>query len=372
MEELNQETQGYIEFIHPNFLCALISIDRYDVFCEKHASEQQYYMKLMVLHTCCEVTNQKYMTTGLIYDKNRIAIVINCELSDPALIRSDLQGSFKTLQNEVAKVLSNTITIGIGSCYESLENICLSFNEAQEAMKRRIVEGVGSIIFYTARDEETKYFYPYNIEKRILNFLQLGSREDVILALEDLKGEIRGNKEISPENVEQIYIQLVGNTVKLLVESNINISNIFGSSYNVFQKLFSKEDLDGINTWLTGFYSGIMQYISESSDKRAPKADMVMDYIHIHFRSDIDTTSISDNTGVCYSSVGRIVRSKTGKNVLEYINRLRIEEAKRLLRQTDMNMKEIAVNIGYNNEQSFFRYFRKLEGLTPGEFRSLR
>jgi hypothetical protein len=127
-------------------------------------------MKLMVLHTCCEVTNQKYMTTGLIYDKNRIAIVINCELSDPALIRSDLQGSFKICRIEVAKVFSNTITIGIGSCYESLENICLSFNEAQEAMKRRIVEGVGSIIFYTARDEETKYFYPYNIEKRILNF----------------------------------------------------------------------------------------------------------------------------------------------------------------------------------------------------------
>jgi AraC-like DNA-binding protein len=90
-----------------------------------------------------------------------------------------------------------------------------------------------------------------------------------------------------------------------------------------------------------------------------------MDYIHIHFRSDIDTTSISDNTGVCYSLLEESSEAKPEKcpGIHQPIEN---REAKRLLRQTDMNMKEIAVNIGYNNEQSFFRYFRKLEGLTPG------
>lgn len=371
LEEESRDRQYEGEFPYPYFICAVIAIDKYDGFSEKYSNDQQYYMKHLILKTCCEVANDKYKITGVLYEKSKIALIINCEEYDQESNRTTLSSNFGALQNEVAKVLSNPITIGVGSCYKNIENISLSFNEAQEALKSRIVRGSGSIIFHSCNEIENKYYYPYRMEKHILNLLQLGSGEEVILALKDLIEEIKRRKGISPDNVEQIFIQLVGNTVKYLVELNINIRNIFGSGSNVFHELSTKENLEEIYTWLTGFYSGIIQFMSNAAALKTSPADIVMDYIHKNFKLNIDTTAIADNTGVGYSSVGRIIRSKTGKNVLEYINGLRIEEAKRLLKSTTMNIKDIAVNVGYNNDQSFARFFKKYEGLTPGEFRNL-
>lgn len=372
IEESDIYEQFKGEFPYKNYICALIGIDRNDIFSEKYTHEQQYYIKLLVLKACDEVTSESFKVTGILYEKNKIAVIVNSEFSDPATIRTALISGFGKLQSEVAKVLSNSITVGIGGCSDNTGDIPDSFSQAQEAFKYRIVKGNGSIIFYEdISKDDSEYFYPYQYEKHILNYLRLGSQEEITAEIAGMMKEIRERKDITLDNIIQIFIQLVGNTVKYLVDININIGNIFGADYNIYQKLSSKETLDEINTWLTGFYTGIIRYMSDISNENKSVSDLVLDYIHNNFRMNIDTTSIADSTGVSYSSVGRIVRNKTGKNVLEYVNGLRIEEAKRLLRQTNMNLRDIAANIGYNNDQSFMRFFKKYEGITPGEFRSL-
>lgn len=370
VEETSQYEQFQGTFPYKYFICALIAIDRYDVFCEKYTHDQQYYMKLLIMKACDEVTNENYKVTGVLYEKNKIAVIVNSEEYVPQSMDSPLYSSFINLQSEVAKVLSNSITIGIGECCEDTCDITISFNQAQEAFNNRIIRGHGSIIlFKSASLESGRYYYPYHYEKHILNFLKLGSQDELLLSIQDMIVEIKDHTSITYDNIIQIFIQLVGNTIKYLVDMNINISNIFGLDYNIYQKLSSKETLDEINMWLNGFYSGVIRYISSTPDKIKSSGDMILDYIHNNFRLNIDTVAIADNTGLGYSSVGRIVKGRTGKNVLEYINGLRIEEAKRLLSQTNMNLKEIAVNIGYNNDQSFVRFFKKYEGVTPGEFR---
>lgn len=367
------EGPGELCFFHDCFVCALISIDRYETFSDKYSTDEQYYMKMMILKACEEVTRGSFDVYGVPYEKNKLAVILNCGRDAARSVHDTLHKSFTALQGEISKVLSNSISIGIGGCYEGEKSIGLSFSEAQEALKNRIIKGGGSIIFH--RDIggcESGYFYPYNLEKRILNLLRLGSKQEVLDAIRELTDQIRGRKGLSHDNIHQIFIQLIGNTVRFLVESNINISNIFGNDYNIYQKLSSKETLDEIQVWLMGFYSAVIQYMADSRDTGNSHADRVMDYIHKNYKMNIDTTSIADNTGVGYSSVGRIVKNRTGKNVLEYINSLRIEEAKRLLKQSNMNLTAVALNVGYNNDQSFSRFFKKFEGITPGEFRSMR
>ena len=68
----------------------------------------------------------------------------------------------------------------------------------------------------------------------------------------------------------------------------------------------------------------------------------------------------------------KIVKQETGKSLLDLINNARIEKAKVLLRETSMYIKEIAEDVGYNNVQSLTRFFKKYEGITPGEFREIK
>ena len=57
-------------------------------------------------------------------------------------------------------------------------------------------------------------------------------------------------------------------------------------------------------------------------------------------------------------------------SIVDYINSMRIREARELLKKRELSVKNIAVSLGYNNDQSFERYFKKIVGMTPGEFRS--
>ncbi|MBR5208429.1 MAG: helix-turn-helix transcriptional regulator [Paludibacteraceae bacterium] len=63
------------------------------------------------------------------------------------------------------------------------------------------------------------------------------------------------------------------------------------------------------------------------------------------------------------------IRIATGKSFKAYLNTIRIEESKRLLKNTAMHISEIAFSVGYNNVQHFNRVFKESVGVAPGTFR---
>ena len=69
------------------------------------------------------------------------------------------------------------------------------------------------------------------------------------------------------------------------------------------------------------------------------------------------------------SYLSRLFKIATNKNITEYINEMRVRHACSLLRDTDMKIMEVANAVGYDNQQSFSRFFRKNMKISPAEFR---
>ena len=59
-----------------------------------------------------------------------------------------------------------------------------------------------------------------------------------------------------------------------------------------------------------------------------------------------------------------------GIGIVEYIHRIRIEAAKKLLVHNDLNMNTVAVESGFSNRWVLTRVFKKICGMTPGDYRS--
>lgn len=74
-------------------------------------------------------------------------------------------------------------------------------------------------------------------------------------------------------------------------------------------------------------------------------------------------------SGLPKRSFDRRFRKATGYAPLEYVQWLRVEEAKQMLEMEDRQIDEIALEVGYSDLASFRRLFRRLSGLTPGEYR---
>ncbi|TCL54229.1 AraC family transcriptional regulator [Hydrogenispora ethanolica] len=355
-------------FPYPHFVCALIAIDKCEEFDCKYPKEQQYYMKEFIAKVAEEILPS---ATGLVLDRNKIVLIINAAKTGPQLL-NELRESFGRIQQELTKVF-DSVSIAIGDCHEGKRGLKTSFNEAQETLKRKLIQGGGRIDTWRAGyGAATQYYFPFSIEKHILNHLELGLKEETLAALNDLIAEIKNRTDLSYDNIVLIFNQLLGNTVKYLVESHLNISDIFGDDYNIYQQLATKETLDDIHCWLIHIYSRIFAYReTPAADNKTHFAKM-MEYIRQNYKKDIDINMLAEYVGLSYSYVRKIFHDETGENIVNFINNFRINEAKRLLQETDMNINEIALSLGYNNNQSFNRFFKKYEGITPGEFRNIK
>lgn len=112
---------------------------------------------------------------------------------------------------------------------------------------------------------------------------------------------------------------------------------------------------------------------SQLSDWTSERQTWTIEEIMLYLKSNYDSTfSLEELASRCDlnpSYFSRIFRERAGIPLFEYINRLRIERAVQLLKNSSLSILEIAMSVGYNNVSFFNRYFRKLKGCSPGELR---
>ena len=90
-----------------------------------------------------------------------------------------------------------------------------------------------------------------------------------------------------------------------------------------------------------------------------------------HYRTDIHLKDVADALYISPSYLSHIFCEKLKINFCQYINTLRIHEACRLLRQTELKISEIAEQSGFSSLRSFDRAFFKQFGLTPKNYRNI-
>lgn len=368
-EGLNSELTG-IDFNQECFICAVILIDRYHLFTNRYSNEQQEYMKTLILKVSEQLIGINYKCAGMIYQKQRIVLIINYDKIHEKDIETTLKNIFRKIQEQVIKVLDNTISIGLGNSRLNAAGVSESFERAQEALKYKLITGYGDIHFWKdAGYEEMTYYYPYSREKQLFNLISSGIVDKIDETVNEMIQEIREQGCMHYENVVQIFTQLAVNTVKFLLDQHLNISMIFGSNYNVYSILTRKETMVDIRDWLIEMFTSITEYLTGARNLNKNTFDRALAYIHENYKKDIDINVIAENVGLSYSHLRKVFKDETGENIINYINHIRIDESKRLLCQTGMTIREISSNLGYNNEQSFIRFFKKYENTSPGEYR---
>jgi len=97
----------------------------------------------------------------------------------------------------------------------------------------------------------------------------------------------------------------------------------------------------------------------------------ILKHIQTHYQT-VSLNEVAEEFHYEPSYLGKQIRLLTGKNYTDIIREMRLDEAKRLLRTTELSVDEVAEQVGYQGRAHFFRSFRGAEGMTPGEYRRQR
>ncbi|MDL2254209.1 response regulator [Ruminococcaceae bacterium OttesenSCG-928-I18] len=118
--------------------------------------------------------------------------------------------------------------------------------------------------------------------------------------------------------------------------------------------------------WIDGFCAHAQ---NQRTDENERKIHMATIFLRDHFGSEVDMAMVSNHVSMNYTQFSQLFKQYTGSNFVEYIKKVRIEEGKRLLRETEMRIGEISLKAGFKDEKHFMKVFKQSCGVSPSDYR---
>ena len=97
----------------------------------------------------------------------------------------------------------------------------------------------------------------------------------------------------------------------------------------------------------------------------------LLDYIRLHFQESLTMDFALEMTGMSQSNFYRHFKLETGMPLVSYINKVKIEQAARLLIETDLTCSAISYDCGFDSLSQFFKCFKEHFGVPPGKYRKV-
>ena len=159
------------------------------------------------------------------------------------------------------------------------------------------------------------------------------------------------------------FSTLEGNTL-LQIE---DLFETMQAEYNQKQLGYESLLLYYFNQLLVLLYRSIRESKGRHNRVMAP----ILDYVAEHYRS-ITLDQLATFSSYTAPYLSRLFRETLGVNFTEYVNRLRIEEAIKLIMQSSFSIEDIGRSVGFKNKLHFYEVFKKHTGFTPGTLRKPR
>lgn len=109
--------------------------------------------------------------------------------------------------------------------------------------------------------------------------------------------------------------------------------------------------------------------INNNSCNKNELLEKAINYIHDNYYNDITIEELSMMAFLSQSHFCRLFKEYSGMTVKEFTQRVRINEACRLLLKSNKKIADIAAEVGYNDIKYFISLFKKLTGMTPNEYK---
>ncbi len=103
--------------------------------------------------------------------------------------------------------------------------------------------------------------------------------------------------------------------------------------------------------------------------QRKQLIDKVIRYMKANYAEDLKLEDLASMAFLSPSYFCTLFKNCVGMTVLEYIQKLRIDQACNLLRETEMKVSDIAGHVGYSDIKFFNQIFKRITGMTPSQYR---
>ncbi len=278
------------------------------------------------------------------------------------------------LRVEIRNHLKQTITVGVGAIVSQFNDISSSYYDAMRLLQQNWMKvGNETLISHISANglSSPALDYPLEAEERILEAIRA---VDAKLAEEELRqfAACLNDRQTSPHLMKTFYLQLLVSIIRLLQNYEEDLRLIFAER-SPFSEFMALDSQQAVQNWFGVEIIGrAVDYLG--SRRKHRKLELISTAVQIieqTYRADLSLQMVADQLKVSTPTLSLLFKEIKGENFIDYVTRFRVDKIKAYLRDTNLNIGQIAEEVGYNNAQQLIRVFKKSEGRTPGDYRKL-
>lgn len=261
-------------------------------------------------------------------------------------------------------------TIGISTEKQGMAGICDAYTEAVRAMQYRYLFGTGGIICYQQlKDREFKWPQKDRMTYAFNDFMTEEScdMEKAKAYVDECLNKYHINSEATLDMVECFVFEVVNNFNRYISQMGQE-----DSSWKEHIKILPQSET--LAEFQENFAQLLMRVYLKLQDheKENDLCGRARSYIDNHYQdANLSLAELSTMFGLTPSYFSKMFKEKYNVSIPDYINIMRINQAKNLLRDTAQSVQTIASAVGFTESSTFIRIFKKTEGITPGVYRTL-
>jgi len=258
--------------------------------------------------------------------------------------------------------------IGIGSATGSPATCYISYHEATEAAESGFFLAKRTVAFEDlSPTPDAGGDIPYEYRKQLVAGLHDRDRTLVDRSIDGLVGEFSSGR--YPPQSCRLSLSASINDVTAYAD---RIGHSLLPSEHRCLQAFDEEfvDVTEFASWIKGLIATIFAGVEDSArDARLIRMRRVQEYIQQHLQEPISLDTVAEEFRITPSTLSRDFKSLNGVNFVDFVRESRLDHAQHLLSDTDLSVKEVADQSGYNSSSYFIQQFRRHFGMTPSQYR---
>lgn len=357
-----------------NFVVMTVELDN------KSASDHENDINLY-LYAICNIAEElidqhDHSLQGAAVQINdfQVAILVSFPVYAPEANEKIAASFADSLRETVLTYCKKTISVGVGSSYRQFNEIKSSYQESQQLIHYKMVAGHNTTITRHEISEESRGLAElFELSEELLDSIKQADQALVADKLDSMFA-IASRSNFTHQAMVQFALQLIFRSSKASGDHSV-VEHLQDSQMQLEQSLERCETIAEMKTRLYEVISLMIAKLQEKRNAKRRSGDVIRDiicYIDEHYDNpDISLNYLADKYEISPSYLSKTFKDFTTTNFVDYVIRVRMDAARSLLTNPSLSVNQVAEQVGYANVTSFMRSFKKINGMTPSEFRQM-
>lgn len=290
--------------------------------------------------------------------------------------KTDIRKSICELVRELTETVHAfcglNVTATISKPAAVLKDIPAIYEEVKAGKRYRQFENSSQIIDLNKREDMLpgESYYPFSLEREVIQAIRLEEKEEAENLIARFIQELseKGKTEI---RIQPAMIQLFAKIQEEILHSGLHPNELFNQQHLIRELSDIREPSRAVAWMMERVVSPYLKEVEGRKNRQQKRlVERVLAMIHENYMNDISLESCADLAGTNSYTLSKAFKQVTGINFIDYVTRMRIEKAKKLLLETNKKIHDVSEEVGYRHSY-FNRIFKKQVGIPPSRYRQI-